>query len=107
MLLSAASGHRLSSKPKSNEMVQKKSDVTVPEEKDKESTTAQTEEDIDPNALFAFSQVVAAGGNVLKTCDEIDKDQEQSAKAEAEAKQQRLWQFALDLQKPKVVKSKE
>ena len=44
---------------------------------------------------------------MLKTCDEIEKDQEQSAKAEAEAKQQRLWQFALDLQKPKVVKSPE
>ena len=44
---------------------------------------------------------------MLKTCDEIEKDQEQTARAEAEAKQQRLWQFALDLQKPKVVKSKE
>ena len=52
-LLSAASGHRLS-KPKSKALTQKKSDVTpVPEEK--ECTTAQTEEDLDPNAMFAFS----------------------------------------------------
>lgn len=86
-----------------------KSEVkTVPEEKEqKEATAAQTEEDLDPNAVFAFSQVIAAGGNVLKTCDEIDKDQASQAKAEADAKQQRLWQFALDLQKPKVVKSKD
>ena len=56
--------------------MQKKSDITVQEEKEKESTTAQTEEDIDSNAMFAFSQVIAAGGNVLKTCDEIEKDSE-------------------------------
>ena len=77
--------------------MQKKSDINAPEEKEKEATAAQTEEELDPNAMFAFSQVIANGGNVLKTCDEIDKDQEKAAKAEAEAKQQRLWQFAMDL----------
>ena len=57
--------------------MQKKSEVKVPEPEKEESTTAQTAEEInDPNAIFAFSQVIAAGGNVLKTCDEIDKDQQ-------------------------------
>jgi hypothetical protein len=41
-------------KPKSKELVQKKSDVT-PAPEEKESTTAQTEDELDPNAMFAFS----------------------------------------------------
>jgi hypothetical protein len=57
LLSATTSGHRLS-KPKSKELVQKVSDVTSvieDKEKEKESTTAQTEEDLDPNAMFAFS----------------------------------------------------
>lgn len=78
--------------------MQKKEEITIPDDKDaKESTTAQTEEDLNPDAMFAFSQIIAAGGNVQKTCNEIETDAKVSEKAEADAKQQRLWQFALDL----------
>ena len=46
-------------------MIQKTEEISIPDDKDaKETTTAQTEEDLNPDAMFAFSQIIAAGGNV-------------------------------------------
>ena len=46
-------------------MIQKTEEISILEDKDaKETTTAQTEEDLNPDAMFAFSQIIAAGGNV-------------------------------------------
>lgn len=44
----------------------------APKEEEKKNDDAIA--DVDPNAMFAFSQIAAVGGNVIKTCDDLDKD---------------------------------
>ena len=51
-------------------LIQKKADIKLQDDTNK--NLADVIGDSDPNAIFAFSQVIAAGGNVAKVCDDIE-----------------------------------
>ena len=57
--------------------------------------------------MFAFSQVIAAGGNVKQTVEGLEKEEVQRIKAEQKAKEISDWKYAMELQKPKIVIPKE
>jgi hypothetical protein len=57
--------------------------------------------------MFAFSQVIAAGGNVKKTVEDLEKEEIQRQKDEQKQKEISAWKYAMELQKPKKVIPKE
>ena len=57
--------------------------------------------------MFAFSQVIAAGGNIKKTVENMEKEEIDKVKAEKKAEEITAWKYAMELQKPKIVVSKE
>ena len=57
--------------------------------------------------MFAFSQVIAAGGNIKQTVAQIEKDEEKRIAQEKKDKEISDWKYAMELQKPKVVIPKE
>jgi len=57
--------------------------------------------------MFAFSQVIAAGGNVKQTVAEIEKEEVKRIADEKKAKEISDWKYAMELQKPKKVIPKE
>ena len=57
--------------------------------------------------MFAFSQVIAAGGNVKQTVAQIEKDEEKRLADEKKAKEISDWKYAMELQKPKIIVPKE
>ena len=57
--------------------------------------------------MFAFSQVIAAGGNVKQTVAQIEKEETKRIADEKKAKEISDWKYAMELQKPKIVVPKE
>lgn len=57
--------------------------------------------------MFAFSQVIAAGGNIKQTVAQIEKDEEKRVAQEKKDKEISDWKYAMELQKPKIVIPKE
>lgn len=57
--------------------------------------------------MFAFSQVIAAGGNVKQTVAQIEKEETKRIADEQKAKEISDWKYAMELQKPKIVIPKE
>lgn len=57
--------------------------------------------------MFAFSQVIAAGGNVKQTVAQIEKEETKRIADEKKAKEISDWKYAMELQKPKIVIPKE
>lgn len=57
--------------------------------------------------MFAFSQIIAAGGNVKKTMEDLEQDEKKRIAAEEKAKEVTEWKFAMELAKPKKIIPKE
>lgn len=57
--------------------------------------------------MFAFSQVIAAGGNVKQTVAQIEKEETKRIADEKKTKEISDWKYAMELQKPKIVIPKE
>ena len=57
--------------------------------------------------MFAFSQVIASGGNIKQTVAQIEKDEEKRIATEKKEKEVSDWKYAMELQKPKIIIPKE
>ena len=57
--------------------------------------------------MFAFSEVVASGGNILKTVQHMEEEEIQRKKQQEKEKEISAWKYAMEQLKPKKVISKE